>query len=225
MSKTVWLAVGVMATSGAAIAAQPLKSEDEKTLYALGVMLGKNLTTFNPSKAELEVIKRGISDGATGAKPQVSVDEYRPKIDALHKERSKVKAEEEQKRSQPFLAKAAAEAGAVKTNSGLIYKEITPGSGPSPKESDTVKVHYRGTLTDGTEFDSSYKRNEPAEFRLTGVIPCWTEGLQHMKVGGKAKLVCPSSIAYRDEGRPPTIPGGATLVFEVELLDITGAKK
>jgi len=225
MSKTVWLAVGVMATSGAAIAAQPLKSEDEKTLYALGVMLGKNLSTFNPSKAELEVIKRGISDGATGAKPQVSVDEYRPKIDALHKERSKVKAEEEQKRSQPFLAKAAAEAGAVKTNSGLIYKEITPGSGPSPKESDTVKVHYRGTLTDGTEFDSSYKRNEPAEFRLTGVIPCWTEGLQHMKVGGKAKLVCPSSIAYRDEGRPPTIPGGATLVFEVELLDITGAKK
>jgi len=225
MSKTVWLAVGVMATSGAAIAAQPLKSEDEKTLYALGVMLGKNLSTFNPSKAELEVIKRGISDGATGAKPQVSVDEYRPKIDALHKERSKVKAEEEQKRSQPFLAKAAAEPGAVKTNSGLIYKEITPGSGPSPKESDTVKVHYRGTLTDGTEFDSSYKRNEPAEFRLTGVIPCWTEGLQHMKVGGKAKLVCPSSIAYRDEGRPPTIPGGATLVFEVELLDITGAKK
>ena len=225
MPKTVWLALGVIATSGAATAAQSFKSEDEKTFYALGVMLGKNLSTFNPSKSELEVIKRGMSDGATGAKPQVSLDEYRQKIDALHRERSKVKAEEEQKRSQPFLAKAAAENGAVKTSTGLIYKEITPGAGASPKESDTVKVHYRGSLTDGTEFDSSYKRNEPAEFKLTGVIPCWTEGLQRMKVGGKAKLVCPSSLAYRDEGRPPTIPGGATLVFEVELLDITGAKK
>jgi len=198
MPKTVWLALGVIATSGAATAAQSFKSEDEKTFYALGVMLGKNLSTFNPSKSELEVIKRGMSDGATGAKPQVSLDEYRQKIDALHRERSKVKAEEEQKRSQPFLAKAAAENGAVKTSTGLIYKEITPGAGASPKESDTVKVHYRGSLTDGTEFDSSYKRNEPAEFKLTGVIPCWTEGLQRMKVGGKAKLVCPSSLAYRD---------------------------
>jgi len=225
MPRTVWLAIGVVAASGAATAAQSFKSEDEKTFYALGVMLGKNLSTFNPSKSELEVIKRGIGDGATGAKPQVSVDEYRQKIDALHRERSKVKAEAEQKRSQPFLAKAAAENGAVKTGSGLIYKEVTSGTGASPKESDTVKVHYRGTLTDGTECDSSYMRNEPAEFKLTGVIPCWTEGLQRMKVGGKAKLVCPSSLAYRDEGRPPTIPGGAALVFEVELLDITSAKK
>jgi FKBP-type peptidyl-prolyl cis-trans isomerase FkpA len=119
-----------------------------------------------------------------------------------------------------FLAKAAAEPGAVKTPTGLIYSEMKPGTGASPRASQTVKVHYRGTLIDGKEFDSSYKRNMPIEFPLNGVIPCWTEGVQRMKVGGKSKLVCPSSIAYGDSGRPPVIPGGATLVFEVELLGI-----
>jgi FKBP-type peptidyl-prolyl cis-trans isomerase FkpA len=123
---------------------------------------------------------------------------------------------------QAFLDKAAGEQGAVKTSSGLVYKELTPGTGASPKATDTVKVNYRGTLTDGTEFDSSYKRNEPAEFPLNQVIPCWTEGVQRMKVGGKSRLVCPSGIAYGDGGRPPVIPGGATLVFEIELLGVNG---
>jgi FKBP-type peptidyl-prolyl cis-trans isomerase FkpA len=122
--------------------------------------------------------------------------------------------------SQSYLDKAAAEPGAVRTASGLVYRELRAGSGPSPKASDTVKVNYRGTLVDGTEFDSSYKRNEPISFPLNGVIPCWTEGVQKMKVGGKSQLVCPSKIAYEDEGRPPAIPGGATLIFEVELLGI-----
>ena len=124
--------------------------------------------------------------------------------------------------SGSYLDKAAAEPGAVKTASGLVYRELTPGTGASPKPSDTVKVHYRGTLEDGTEFDSSYKRNEPISFPLSGVIPCWTEGVQKMKVGGKSRLVCPSAIAYGDSGRPPVIPGGATLIFEVELLGIGG---
>ena len=96
------------------------------------------------------------------------------------------------------------------------------GTGESPKASDTVKVHYRGTLIDGTEFDSSYARNEPAEFQLQGVIPCWTEGLQKMKVGGKGRLVCPSDLAYGDNGNQ-AIPGGAALVFDVELLEIVTA--
>lgn len=122
--------------------------------------------------------------------------------------------------SENYLDKAAKEPGAVKTSSGLIYRELRPGSGPSPKATDTVKVNYRGTLTDGTEFDSSYKRNEPISFPLNMVIPCWTEGLQKMKVGGKSQLVCPSAIAYREQGSPPAIPGGATLIFEVELLGI-----
>ncbi|HEY2845012.1 MAG TPA: FKBP-type peptidyl-prolyl cis-trans isomerase [Bryobacteraceae bacterium] len=122
--------------------------------------------------------------------------------------------------SQAYLDKAAAEPGAQKTASGLVYRDITAGSGASPKATDTVKVHYRGTLISGKEFDSSYARNEPAEFPLNMVIPCWTEGVQKMKVGGKARLVCPSSIAYGDNGAPPEIPGGATLVFEIELLGI-----
>jgi FKBP-type peptidyl-prolyl cis-trans isomerase FkpA len=109
----------------------------------------------------------------------------------------------------------------VKTDSGLIYKELKAGSGPSPAASDTVKVNYRGTFTDGKEFDSSYSRNQPAEFPLSNVIRCWTEGVQKMKVGGKARLVCPSDIAYGDQGRGG-IPGGATLVFEIELLSIAG---
>jgi FKBP-type peptidyl-prolyl cis-trans isomerase FkpA len=124
--------------------------------------------------------------------------------------------------SQAYLEKAAAVPGAIRTASGMVYRELKAGTGPSPKATDEVKVHYRGTLVDGTEFDSSYKRNEPATFPLNQVIPCWTEGMQKMKVGGKAQLVCPSSIAYGDRGSPPEIPGGATLIFEIELLGISG---
>ena len=121
------------------------------------------------------------------------------------------------KSKQPEKAGAAKE---VKTASGLIYTELKAGNGPSPAATDTVKVNYRGTLADGTEFDSSYKRGQPAEFPLNRVIPCWTEGVQKMKVGGKAKLVCPPSIAYGDRGAGKAVPPGATLTFEVELLDI-----
>ena len=123
--------------------------------------------------------------------------------------------------AKTYLDKAAAEPGAKRMPSGLVYRELKAGSGASPKAADTVKVNYRGTFIDGMEFDSSYKRNEPISFPLNGVIPCWTEGVQMMKVGGKSQLVCPSSIAYGDAGRPG-IPGGATLIFEVELLGIGG---
>lgn len=102
----------------------------------------------------------------------------------------------------------------------MVYRELTAGSGESPKPTDTVTVNYRGTLVNGTEFDSSYKRNEPAQFPLNRVIPCWTEGLQRMKAGGKARLTCPAALAYGDTGAPPDIPGGATLIFEVELLRV-----
>ena len=124
--------------------------------------------------------------------------------------------------SMTLLPAAWAQGAPVTTPSGLVYQSIKEGSGASPAASDTVKVHYRGTLQDGKEFDSSYKRGEPIEFPLSGVIPCWTEGVQKMKVGGKAQLVCPAKTAYGDQGSPPTIPPGATLVFEVELLGIQG---
>lgn len=118
------------------------------------------------------------------------------------------------------LKAAAAEAGAVVTDSGLVFRSLKEGKGPKPTAADTVRVHYRGTLTDGTEFDSSIKRGQPAEFPLGRVIKCWTEGLQRIQVGGKAKLTCPAAIAYGDRGAGGVIPPGATLVFEVELLGI-----
>jgi FKBP-type peptidyl-prolyl cis-trans isomerase FkpA len=128
-------------------------------------------------------------------------------------------SQDEAKSSSKKVGKSS-DKGAITTPSGLVYTELKGGTGPSPKVTDRVTVNYRGTFTDGKEFDSSYKRNQPATFPLNGVIKCWTEGLQKMKVGGKAKLVCHSSIAYGDQGRPPLIPGGATLNFEVELLAI-----
>ena len=120
------------------------------------------------------------------------------------------------------LTAASKETGAKVTASGLVYRSIKDGTGASPKATDKVKVHYKGTFPDGKEFDSSYKRNEPTEFPLNGVIPCWTEGVQLMKTGGKAKLTCPSSIAYGQRGAGGVIPPNATLVFEVELLAING---
>ena len=118
------------------------------------------------------------------------------------------------------LKAAAAEAGAVVTDSGLVFRSLKDGSGPSPTAADTVRVHYRGTLPDGKEFDSSIKRGQPAEFPLNRVIKCWTEGVQRIKVGGKAKLTCPAAIAYGERGVGGVIPPNATLIFEVELLGI-----
>jgi FKBP-type peptidyl-prolyl cis-trans isomerase FkpA len=123
-----------------------------------------------------------------------------------------------------FAAAAAKEAGAQVTPSGLIYRSLKDGTGPSPKASDGVRVHYRGTFPDGKEFDSSYKRGQPIDFPLNGVIKCWTEGVQKMKVGGKAKLTCPPSIAYGATGAGGVIPPNATLQFEVELIGIAGSK-
>ena len=117
---------------------------------------------------------------------------------------------------------AAKEPGAVVTASGLVYRALKEGSGASPTAADSVKVHYKGTFPDGREFDSSYKRNEPIDFPLRNVIPCWTEGVQKMKVGGKAKLTCPAAIAYGARGAGGVIPPNATLLFEVELLAING---
>ena len=121
--------------------------------------------------------------------------------------------------SQPLLS-ATEQNTARKTASGITLTTLQPGKGDQPKASDTVKVHYRGTLTDGKEFDSSYKRGQPATFPLQRVIPCWTEGVQTMRVGEKTRLVCPSTLAYGSRGVPGTIPPDATLIFEVELLDI-----
>jgi len=201
----------------------PLTTDEEKTIYAVGLSVYRQLTQFDLSPAELEIVKRALSDAAAN-KPALEITEWGPKIQPLVAARGTRVAARDKAEGATYLAKAAAEPGAIKTESGLIYREITPGTGDSPKPTDKVKVNYRGTLINGTEFDSSYKRNAPAEFPLNGVIKCWTEGVQKMKPGGKSMLVCPSDIAYGDQGRP-SIPGGSTLIFEVELLAITTAAK
>jgi len=181
--------------------------------------MSQTMAPLQLTPAEVELVKQALSDAAAG-KPAVKLEEWGPKIGELAQAREGKAADGEKTKAKAYLDKAAAEAGAQKSASGLIYKELTAGTGPMPAASDMVQVNYKGTLIDGTEFDSSYKRGQPAEFPLNQVIPCWTEGVQKIKVGGKAQLVCPSDIAYGDSGRPPTIPGGATLVFEVELLKI-----
>ncbi len=198
-------------------------TEEQKTVYALGLSIYNSLGRFDLSPAELNLVKKAITDAAA-KKPEVEIQVYGPKIADLQQQRTNRVAEKEKAESTAYLAKAAAKPGVVKTDTGLLYKETLAGTGESPKATDSVKVNYRGTFVSGAEFDSSYKRNEPAEFPLSGVVPCWTEGLQKMKVGGKATLVCPSSIAYGDAGRG-SIPGGATLIFDIELLAITSGQK
>lgn len=199
--------------------AKPPVTEEDKTLYALGLMLSRNLQAFELTPAELAFVSQGLADGASGKTPVVKLEEYAPKVQALGQAKAEKRATAEKAKGETFYAAEAAKPGVSKTESGALYAETVAGTGASPAATDKVKVHYRGTLLDGTEFDSSIARGQPAEFALNQVIKCWTEGLQKMKVGGKAKLVCPSDIAYGDRGRP-SIPPGATLVFEVELLEI-----
>jgi len=210
----------VLAATAAHAAGPELKTDDQKTMYALGLAMSRNLAPFSLTEAELELVEAGLTDGTLNKEKKVDLDAFGPKIHELAQARAGAAAAAEKKSSQSFLEKAAAESGAKKTASGLVYVEMKPGTGAQPKASDTVKVHYQGALTDGTIFDSSVQRGEPATFPLSGVIKCWTEGVQLMKVGGKSKLICPSDIAYGDRGQPPKIKPGATLVFEVELLDI-----
>lgn len=201
-------------------AAPELKTEEQKTLYAIGLAVAGSLAAFALSPADLEVVKSGITDGVLNRQRQVDLQAYMPKIQEMQRARASVVAAAEQKAGQAALDKAAAEKGATKTASGLVMVPIKVGTGAAPKATDRVKVHYHGTLADGAVFDSSVQRGEPATFPLNGVIPCWTEGLQLMKVGGKSRLVCPAAIAYGDRGAPPRIKPGSTLTFEVELLEI-----
>jgi len=195
------------------------KNDDQKTLYAIGLLIARQLSVFNLTNAEVEVVKQGLTDAVSGKTPEVDIATYGQKVQDLAKSRRKAQGEKLAAQNKGFLESAAKEKGAVKTDSGLVFLSLKEGVGASPSATDTVKVNYRGTLPDGKEFDSSYKRGKPLEFRLDGVIKCWTEGLQMMKPGGKAKLVCPPNIAYGESGAGDMILPGATLVFEVELLE------
>lgn len=216
----------LLLTGTATFAAAPeLTTDEQKTLYTLGLALSRSLGGFTLSEAELDIVKVGLTDGVFQRAPQVDLQLFLPKVQELQKLRTATVAAAEQKVGEDFLAKAAAAPGATKTESGLVMTTLTPGTGAAPTAEDTVQVHYHGTLLDGTVFDSSVQRGQPATFALKGVIKCWTEGVQRMHVGGKSRLVCPPQLAYGERGAPPHIKPGATLVFEVELLDIVKAAK
>ena len=198
-----------------------LTTEEGKAWHAIGYNIGTQLGDLKGSTAEeVDDILSGIKAALMDEPPEVPLAEYVPKASQMIQQRAMKKAEEAAAAGKVFLETAAKEEGATQTDSGLVVLIEREGDGASPTASDTVEVNYEGSLIDGTVFDSSYARGEPISFPLSGVIAGWTEGLQLMKVGGKAKLTIPSDIAYGDRGSPPAIPPKATLVFTVELLEI-----
>jgi|CXWL01.1.fsa_nt_gi FKBP-type peptidyl-prolyl cis-trans isomerase len=195
------------------------KTDDERTVYTVGYLMGKNVATFNLKPAEIKVLQAGLSDSVTGKAAAVDVATYQPQINEMLQKRMSVGADAEKAKGKAYAEKFVADNKPLPITGGGWYQELKAGTGASPLATDTVRVHYLGTTTEGVKFDSSYDRNQPTEFPLDRVIPCWTRGITLMKVGGKGKLVCPSDVAYGDQGRPGIKPG-ATLVFEVELLDV-----
>ena len=218
----IWSTVLILGTAVNAMADEPkLETDDQKALYALGLTINRSLSPFNLSPSELALVEAGLADGSLHRTPKVDLETYGPKIQQLQETRAAAVAAAERKTSQAFIDQAAREPGATRTADGLLMIPITPGTGASPKAADTVTVNYEGRLTDGTVFDSSTQHGGPATVPLNGVIKCWTEALQLVKVGGKSRLVCPADLAYGDQGWPPLIKPGATLVFEIELLGIS----
>ncbi|MDH4101364.1 MAG: FKBP-type peptidyl-prolyl cis-trans isomerase [Nitrospirota bacterium] len=220
------LGVALVATQANAEEKTALKSEKDKISYSIGTNIGQSLkrdgVDVNP-----DTLAKGLKDALSGGKLLMTEQEMRQTMENFSKE-MKVKQEQKasaasagnKKQGEAFLTENKKKAGVKTTGSGLQYKVIKEGTGKKPAATSTVTVHYKGTLIDGTEFDSSYKRNEPTSFPLNGVIPGWTEGLQLMKEGGKYQFFIPSNLAYGDRGAPPMIGPGATLIFEVELLSV-----
>ena len=200
--------------------AAALETEEQRMLYALGVAVAARLPHFDPTDEEMALIQAGLADGMLGVEPQVDMRSVTPRIEPYLMQRVQAATEKEKAEGRTFLDAQAAEAGVEKTDSGMLYHELQAGDGASPGVSDQVKIHYVGKLRDGSTFDES---TEPATFKVGGVVPCFGEGLQRMKVGGKSRLVCPPELAYGDRGSPPRIRPGATLVFELELLEVVAA--
>jgi FKBP-type peptidyl-prolyl cis-trans isomerase FkpA len=221
LTKLVIVGLIVLGAVGCSKGKDP-KTEEEKTFYSIGTMFGSRLTQLSMSDAEIDSLAAGLKDAAKGTKQKVDPMAYQQKIQDMFKSRMEKQSVEVKKKGTEYLEKFVKD-GATKTASGLAYKHEVVGTGATPKETDIVKVHYHGTLMDGSVFDSSKDRGKEVSFPLNRVIKGWTEGVQLMKVGGKTKFVIPSELAYGDAGAPPKILGGATLTFVVELLGIEAA--
>jgi FKBP-type peptidyl-prolyl cis-trans isomerase FklB len=217
-----------VALSGAAFAADApeLKTDKEKLSYSIGMDIGGNLKRQSV-EVDPDLLAKGLKDSYGGGKTVLTEDESRKSIADFQKtlmakqaETMKKLSEKNKADGEKFLAENAKKEGVKTLSSGLQYKELAPGTGKSPKSTDTVTTHYRGTLIDGTEFDSSYKRGQPATFQVSGVIPGWIEALQLMKEGAKWQLFVPPSLAYEERGAGREIGPNATLIFEVELISV-----
>lgn len=196
-----------------------LKTDDEKTIYALGFVEGDRLNIFKMTPAEFEILKAGLTDAILKKPAKIEIETFGPKIKPLADARIASGVGDEKKKGKAYLETIAAKPNIKKTGSGMLMETIAEGTGKTPVPTDTVKVNYKGTLIDGTVFDSSEKHGGPQSFSLKQVYKCWQEGLEFMKAGGKAKLYCPPELANGDQPRG-LIPPGATLTFEVELLEI-----
>lgn len=220
MTRPLLLAIGLALAIPGAVAAD--MSDEQKTLYALGQLVARQTAVFQLSADELATVQQGWRDAASGADSAVDMAVYGPKVNALAAVRRELAARKAAEQGKAVVAAAAAEKGAIKADSGFVYLPLVEGGGAQPSGSDVVRVHYRGTLPDGTEFDSSYKRGEPAQFGVDQVIAGWTEGLQLMRTGSRYKFYIPAELAYgKSRGPGGSLPLNSTLVFEVELLGVT----
>lgn len=198
-----------------------LKTDEEKTLYVMGVIMGQKMSSLRLSEAELQIVKAGLTDAVQHRPAKADVETYGPRIEEMVKVRAAAYAADQKKAEQPQIEKLAAAKGAVRSPSGLIYTEIKAGSGAAPKASDKVTVRDTGSLLDGTLIFKGKQPKEARTFLLEQVFPpCWKEALQLMKVGGKARIVCPTDLAFGDRGFAPEVKPGAAVVFDLELLDI-----
>jgi FKBP-type peptidyl-prolyl cis-trans isomerase FkpA len=227
VARHLWIA-GLLLLSPLGVRADEakLETDTQKALYGLGTQVAEDLKQrlgfLDLSKEEMTLFLSGIDDQFAGKSRLDPKDPAQTqRLETFRRDRMQSLLEKETVEAKKFVDTASKEKGAVKSQSGLVYKEVSAGKGQAPGATDVVKVHYEGKLRDGTVFDSSRERGEPIEFPLNGVIPCWTEALQKMKVGGKAKLTCPAEIAYGNSGSPPKIKPGAALAFDVELISVT----
>lgn len=196
-----------------------LKTDNEKAFYSLGVFLHRDVYQLELTPEEGKFVQMGLADAIADKKLATEADASMPQLRKIIDERR----EKRKAAAAEYLKKAASEKGAKKTASGIVFQEISAGTGAKPTDGKQIKVQYTGTFINGKEFDSTYKRGKPSEYIMGQILQCFSEGVGLMKVGGKAKFYCPPDTAYGDMGNPPVIPGGSLLIYEVELLDVSDA--